>query len=56
MDTSSDFVGLVQVVGTFALLAIASLVTVIVLISIIDRHPRQKLGPERPKDSQPRKP
>ena len=44
MQVFPELIELVTVVGTLAFLAIVGFVLIIVLISIIDRHPGKKSG------------
>lgn len=56
MNILSEFIKLVKVVGTFALPVIAAIVLLMLLIFIVDRHPRPKSEPGKNKDAKPRKP
>ena len=56
MNMQSEFIELVKVVGTFALLVITGIVLLMLLVSIVDRHPRPKSGPRKDEDAKPRKP
>ena len=47
----SDFIEIVKFIGTFALLAVAVVVLFIILVSIIDRHPRKESGLRKDDDA-----
>ena len=49
----SEFIELVKVVGTFALLVITAIVLLMLLVSIVDRHPRPKSKPGKDEDAKP---
>jgi hypothetical protein len=51
-----EFIELVKVVGTFAFLVITAAVLFMLLVSILDRHPRPKSKPGKDKDAKPGKP
>ena len=51
----SDFIELVKIVGTIALLLVVVIVLVIIVISIVDRHPRQESGSKKNDDAKPMK-
>jgi hypothetical protein len=50
----SEFIELIKVVGTFALLVII-VVVLMLFVSILDRHPRAKSEPRKDKDAKPQK-
>jgi hypothetical protein len=52
----TEFIELVKVVGTFALLVIVAIVLLMLLVSIVDRHPRPKSEPKKDEDAKTRKP
>jgi len=52
----SEFIELVKVVGTFALLVITVIVLIMLLVSIVDRHPRPKSKPNKDEDAKANKP
>ena len=51
----SEFIDLVKVVGTFMLLVITGIVLLMLLVSIVDRHPRPKSKPGKDQDAKPGK-
>jgi hypothetical protein len=51
-----EFIEFVKIVGTFALLVITAIVLLMLLVSIVDRHPRPKSEPRKDEDANPRKP
>jgi len=51
----SEFIDLIKVVGTFALLVIVAIVLLMLLVSIVDRYPRPKSEPRKDKDAKPKK-
>ena len=51
----SEFIDLVKIVGTFALLVIGAIVLLMLLVSIVDRYPRPGSEHKKDKDSKPRK-
>lgn len=52
----SEFIELVKVVGTYALFVITAIVLLMLLVSIVDRHPRPKSKPGKDEDAKPSKP
>jgi len=46
----TEFIELVKVVGTFALLVIVAIVLLMLLVSIVDRHSRPKSEPKKNED------
>jgi hypothetical protein len=52
----SEFIELVKVVGTFAFFVIAGIVLLMLLVSIVDRHPRPKSEPNKDEDTKSNKP
>jgi hypothetical protein len=51
----SEFIDLVKVVGTFALIVIVAVVLLMLLVSIVDRYPRPKSEHRKDKDAKPKK-
>jgi hypothetical protein len=52
----SEFIKLVKIVGTFALCVITAIVLLMLLVSIVDRHPRPKSKPGKDEDTENKKP
>ena len=52
----TEFIELVKIVGTFALLVIVAIVLLMLLVSIVDRHPGPKSEPKKDEDAKTRKP
>jgi len=52
----SEFIKLVKVVGTFALCLITAIVLLMLLVSIVDRHPRPKSKPGKDENAKTKKP
>jgi hypothetical protein len=52
----SEFIKLIEVVGTFALCVITAIVLLMLLVSIVDRYPRPKSKPGKDEDAKNKKP
>lgn len=51
----SDLVEIIKRVGTFMLLVVISIVALMILVSIVDRHPRPRSGSGKNDEAGPRK-
>jgi len=48
----SEFIELVKVIGTYAFFVIAAIVLLMLLVSLVDQHPRPKSKPNKDEDTE----
>lgn len=43
----SDFIELIKIVGSFAILVVSAIILLMIFVSVVDRHPRPKSKPRQ---------